>query len=310
MHTSADDSVQSVVIDIENHRRTGAPALGHLAGLHRTGASDNDFALGLTRSRPMLAGGAGIVEIAMLADLALGGVLRDRIGLTVPMPTISMTLQVHPGQLSRITEAHGEVTALADRTACSRARLQTSDGAVLGDAQGLFALPVLPYDGPGRLMPWDTWLQEHLDDGADDTRAVPPSNADSQFDADCLAHDIAAHASSNLSEAWGTRHVRAQMTESGPGVAMMPTATMTNRLGHIQGGVLLAVAVIAAELDGEFAVENLTTASIDFLDAAQADAPIQVVVSVLRQSGRSLFVSILLSQRDRTCCHVSAVFRR
>ncbi|MFE0726113.1 PaaI family thioesterase [Streptomyces sp. NPDC058794] len=307
-HTRSEDQQQTVLTDIEQSRRTGAPPLGHLVGLHRIATPGSAFTLAFDLSRPALAGGASILEVAMLADLALGGVLRNSVGLTVPMPTVSMTIQLHPGQMSSIVTAEAEVTALAQRTALSRGRLCTGDGAIVGDAQAVFALPALPYDGPGRSMPWDTWVQAQTDG------VGLPEQAETEEGAwpgcERLPEQIAAHASDNPVHAWGTTHIREHMTQSGSGAAMTPTVQMANRLGHVQGGALLTAAVIAAEQNSDFTVDNLVTTTIEFLDAARLEAPVLAAVRVLRQSGRSLFVSIVLKQDDRTCCHISAVFRR
>jgi hypothetical protein len=103
-----------------------------------------------------MTGGAGPLESAMLADLALGGVIRNRVGLAVQIPTISLPIQLEPARVSEVVWVDGECSARVERSASARRRLHTAIGDVVGDATGVFALPTLPYGGPGRAMPWDT----------------------------------------------------------------------------------------------------------------------------------------------------------
>lgn len=97
----------------------------------------------------------------MLPDLALGGVIRNQIGLALPLPTVSMTIQLAPGRAREVAWADAECPVQLDRTASARSQLFTADGEVVGDAVGVFALPKLPYDGPGRAMPWDLPIDDH-----------------------------------------------------------------------------------------------------------------------------------------------------
>jgi acyl-coenzyme A thioesterase PaaI-like protein len=294
---SADDARRSVAADIERFSHTGAPPMGHLAGLHRVPSEHDLFALAFDLARPAMAGGPGILEVAMLADLALGGVLRNRIGLALPMPTISMTIQLAPGQASRVAWADSEVGVLTARTATARGRLRAGTGEVIGDAQGVFALPSLPCDRPGRSMPWDIW--EH------------PATVETPVAASgSLVDEVAAHAFGDPSQAWGSAHIARHLSGSGGTVAMTPTTPMANRLGHTQGGALFTSAIVAAERGSGFTAGELVTATIEFLDAAQLDTPVIATASILRESRRSLFASIALRQGQRPCCHVSAVFRR
>lgn len=57
-------------------------------------------------------------------------------------------------------------------------------------------------------------------------------------------------------------------------------------------------------------MEALTTATIEFIEAADFDGPLVPEVTVLRTGGRWLLSSTVLVQNGRVRCHVSAVFRR
>jgi hypothetical protein len=297
-HTSPRErSRRSVQRDLADSARTGAPPLGHLAGLHRVQASGQQYALAFDLSRPAMVGGPGLFEVVMLADLALGGAIRDRVGPHIPMPTLSMSMVLAPGRLREVAYADGECTTVS-RSATSRSRLCTAAGEVVGNAQGLFALPALPYRGPSRAMPWDSF---------DDVAPAPRDEATSR-DREGVVEAIAAHAAGPSDRAWGTSHHAAQLSTGVPR-QLTPTALMVNRLGHVQGGSLLTAAVLAAAGHG-FPVDALAGATIDFVDAAHLDDAVLAGVDVHRVGGRTMFTSVTLGQRGRTCCHVTAVFRR
>lgn len=305
IHPSPDDVRRSVRRDLDRSLRTGAPPLGHLAGIHRVPAQDGSFALALDNSRPLLAGGPGIAEVAMLADLALGGVIRDRVGRALPLPTISMTLQIAPGRTSEVTRADGDCSTRGDRTSMSRVRLRSAPGEVIGDAQGVFALPALPYDGPARAMPWDSADTDDPDDPGGDVTSSVLGASDAP-----LVNGLVEHTAGDPRCAWGTTHVMQQLDLQGDVPTLTPSTVMANRLGHVQGGVLLTTAVLAVAHRGGFPVATLVTATIDFIDPARLDTPLAAEVSISRTSRRSLFATVLLLNRARPCSQVTAVFRR
>jgi acyl-coenzyme A thioesterase PaaI-like protein len=304
----------SVKGDLAASDETGAPPLGHLAGLRRRPTADGSYALELDPDRPALAGGAGVLEFAMLADLALGGAIRNQVGLALPLPTVSMTVQLARGRTRDVVWADAQCTLQGERTATARSQLFDAGGEVVGDAVGVFALPKLPYDGPGRAMPWDFPLDTSVNQPAPESSSTSDVAADGRRDE--LADVIASHAGGDPAQAWGTAHVASQLAarhdvhDGSGGLVLTPTAPMANRLGHIQGGVLFTTAVLAAAQAGFFPVESLTTATIEFINAAGLTAPLLPEVTVLRAGGRSLFASTVLIQDGRVRCHVSTVFRR
>ena len=298
LHT--EDLRRSVRHDVGSSARTGAPPLGHLSGLHRTASDSHSFVLAFDLDRPALIGGPGLLEVTMLADLALGGAIRNYVGLATPMPTLSMSILLAQGRAQDVAWANGECTTTVAGAATSRSRLYTSTGEVVGDAQGLFALPALPYEGPGRPMPWDT-----------DRPPVEsvPDGEEPLGEKELFVDQIAEHAASAPSRAWGLAYAEAQMTMIGEKPAMTPTALMVNRLGHVQGGSLLTAAVLAASAERGVPVRALVSTTIEFIDAATVDEPVVSVVNIHRTSRRSLFASVTLVQDGRTCCHVTTIFR-
>ena len=295
-HRTASALRTSIERDLQTSSVTGAPPLGHLVGLHRLSEPDGGYALALDPDRAAMVGGAGLLEVAMLADLALGGVIRNRVGLAVQMPTISMTIQLTPHRVSEVASADGELTAEVGRTASARSRLSTAAGEIVGDAVGVFALPRLPYTGPGRSMPWDVVGEEITDETK-------------EFD-DTVVEDIAAHAEGSPTVAWGTSHVVQRLVTTGDRREFAPDPVMANRLGHVQGGALFTAAVLAAAGKGGFSADSLATGTIAFLEPVRQREMINAEVTVIKSSGRSLFADVRLQQDDRTCCTVSTVFRR
>lgn len=324
MH-DADSSLpptRSVRRDLQVSSATGAPPLGHLVGLHRQNHADGSegYVLALDPDRPAMTGGAGIVEASMLADLALGGVIRNHVGLAVRMPTISMTIQLDSRWVGGVSSADAEMSGLLDRTASSRSRLITASGEVVGDAVGVFALPRLPYNGRGRAMPWDVVRDEPSASSDSRSQGADQSPGDAVGEAaddavdeivdGSVVDEVVAHAAGTPACAWGTAHVRRRLTFVGDEFRFAPSAAMANRLGHIQGGALFSAAVMAASDRGGFGPETFVSGTIAFLEPADLRAPVLVRVTVVKASGRSLFADARLVQGDRSCCHVSTVFRR
>ncbi|GAA5063784.1 acyl-CoA thioesterase domain-containing protein [Nocardia callitridis] len=294
----------AILTDIDQSARTGAPPLGHLVGLHRIQDATDLFILAFEPTRPAMLGGPGLLEVAMLADLALGGVLRNEVGPSLSMPTITMTIQLAPATATEVRTAAAEVTAVLDRTGMSRCRLLAADGAIVGDAAGVFALPARPYDGPGRPMPWDSPPgEEALDTAAPE---LGRSNTDGCLDS------IEAHALTEPEpeRAWGTAHIAQQVAATADSIAMTPTGVLGNRLGHVQGGAMVTAAVRAIELRTGFTADELASVTAEFVGATTLDGLVVATVDVLKQSPRSLFARVALTQEGQLRCHVSAVFRK
>lgn len=299
-HSSSDELRESVRTDLQKIRESGAPPLGHLVGLHRTETADDRFGLAFDPSRPAMKGGPGLLEVSMLADLALGGALRNEVGLEVPMPTVSMTVQLTAKAASRVSTADGEVTAVTGRSGTARSRLFSAEGEPIGDALGVFALPPLPFDGAGTAMPWDSWTATAGNTG------TPGGAASMVEDLD----RIVAHALGRPEQAWAGAYIAEHMSDRGPDAVLRPTMLMANRFGNIQGGVLLAAAVNAAVRQSDFTASDLASTSIEFIGAVRVDEQLVAENCTLRHGGRSLFSEIRLFQSGKLCCHVTAVFRR
>ncbi|WP_035281902.1 PaaI family thioesterase [Brevibacterium album] len=285
---------------------SGAPPLGHLAGLHPYETEHGTFALALDMDRPMMAGGPGVLEVAMLADLALGGALRRELGPGLPMPTISMTIQLMPGSSAEVRAATGDASAHVDRTAVSRSRLISGTGEVLGDALGVFAFPALPYDGPHQPMPWDDDAATVRGSSAEEAHG--PAVLDSE--AESVAAAVCGHAAGAPEQAWGSTLLEQSAEKTETGLVYRPTAPVANRMGNVQGGVLFAIAVQAAATAADFSACELVSGTIDFISAAGTDEELKAEVRVRRSGRRVLFATVDLSQGERLCATVTAVFRR
>lgn len=245
----------------------------------------------------------------MLADLALGGAIRHRVGLALPMPTVSMTIQLTGRPVREVRWAEGECAGWGRRSAGARSRLFSETGVPVADAVGVFALPRLPYEGSGREMPWDLPLDEPVVPG-EEPLAEQDDREDSLPGQAQLVESIDTHAASRPEVAWATQHVMDRMGSHDGSHELDPSAAMVNRLGHIQGGVLFTAAVLAVARQSGFSVESLSTGTIEFIAAAELGSSLVPRVNILRAGGRSLFATVVLEQGGRVCSHVSLVLRR
>lgn len=98
-------------------------------------------------------------------------------------------------------------------------------------------------------------------------------------------------------------------------VRMVPRREHSNLRGDVHGGALLGfidVAVFAAArtlgvMDGPAATVDL---SAQFIAGASADAPIEAVVELLRETRRLFFVRGLIVQDGRTCASFACTARK
>jgi uncharacterized protein (TIGR00369 family) len=98
-------------------------------------------------------------------------------------------------------------------------------------------------------------------------------------------------------------------------VRMAPRREHSNLRGDVHGGALLGfmdVAVFAAArtlgiMDGPAATVDL---SAQFMAGVSADAPVEAVVELLRETRRFFFVRGLIVQDGRTCASFSCTARK
>lgn len=132
---------------------TPPPAV--LIGVRRVRGTRADLELELDPDRPATAP-VGLTEVAVLADLALGGALRARLGATRVLPTVSLTLHLAAHLASARLPPGVRVRAWgdgpADGLADARAEVVAGDRLV-GRALATFAVPDPPSCAPP--LPWE-----------------------------------------------------------------------------------------------------------------------------------------------------------
>lgn len=291
---------RSIAEDLALSAATGAPLLGCLGGLHRTEVRGEEFGLSYDLDRPVLVGAPGVVEVAVLADLALGGALRSTAGAGLPLPTISMTVQWDAGALGLVRSAGASAPCLRAGTSSAAARLLSAAGEVLGRAQGVFAVPARPFTGAAATMPWD------------ESPTTSPSGtvAAQEADPDVSAR-IVDHAEHGAAEGWMSALTRSctRWEPAGRGV-FAPDPVMANRAGAVQGGVLFGLAVMAGGRAGHLDEADAVTASMDLLAPVSVTQALDVDTAVDASSTRTVFCDVRMSQAGRLVTRALAVFRR
>ncbi|WP_159043338.1 PaaI family thioesterase [Streptomyces sp. NBRC 110028] len=243
----------------------------------------------------------GLVEMAMLADLTLGGALRQEVGRTRPLPTLSLTLDLaapHDADSASVT-AEARETAVGDGVATAAGSLR-GPRAVFGHCAATFAVPSR---GRQDELPWDD------PDGAHRPGSSVPLDPGSLSDADqSLLRSVPAAEDTGLS--WGD-HLVTEATVTGPGgLVLTPTAAMTNRAGAVQGGVLFALAAhCGAPRDDSFP-PRLVSGTMRFLAGTGAAAPVRAEPLVEQVTRRSVFTQVRLLQDEGVRAVAGLVYRR
>jgi acyl-coenzyme A thioesterase PaaI-like protein len=99
-------------------------------------------------------------------------------------------------------------------------------------------------------------------------------------------------------------------------VRMVPQRIHSNTRDHVHGGALLGFADVAifaaARALGIIGEEGASTVdlSAQFIDGADAAAPIEAEVDLLRETGRLFFVRGLIVQDGRRCVSFTATARK
>ena len=181
------------------------------------------------------AGGvAHLGAIAMLADLALSATIRAGLELHQRLGTVSLTLQLNGtpanGRIVARSEFQGMVANARGRQGMARVTL-SGDGGALGSGLGSFMVLNPPRDVQLQPIPH----RKHTDPQAlaadetslNDRERVVLARADAAIASASGARSFAEHF-------WGA----SGLVENGP--------HMGNRVGHMQGGLLLAFAASTA----------------------------------------------------------------
>lgn len=298
------DVAEQVGRDIETSSRTGAPLLGCLAGLTRVGIDrDKAFALALDPARPAMLGQPGFLEVAMLADLALGGAIREDMQEPLQLPTVSLTVEIDGQDVGSARSASASAGPYARHSVAAAGNIYDAHSKVIGRCQALFAVP--QKSTAVLSMPW-----ERIRNSSGQLEQSRPGIV---IDAASVIKAVTSHAASTPEETWSSQHVkgRIQIEEPSGVGTLSPDTTMLNRAGFVQGAVLFTFAVQqGATISAGFELNHLATVTMDFVAPARADNPILSRAFPTGRSGRTLFLRVELTQAGRVAAQANLVFRR
>lgn len=304
--TEPDSLARQTIADLRLSRATGAPFLALLTGVRSVPSDTARSALGFDPRRPALSAGTGLLDVAMLADLALGAAVRRQVGDDRLLATITLTLHLGPAVPHQGVTVRASDGAIADGIGTAHGEF-LRDGHVVGQCLATFAV------GSGGAaatpLPWE--------------RSAPPPDAAAPAGglADALTPDERevlavvgelARAGTGDGPSWSEALV-AQRCAAGPStgsVRLRPTLAMHNRAGRVQGAVLFGLASTTAV--GTVVPVPVRTVSghLEFLASAAADAPIDAEPVLLRATRQLFFVRSDLRQGDRLVATASFVFQR
>lgn len=238
------------------------------AGIRAIPSTDTT-ALELTTDAPS----PGLADITALADFALGGALRRRLGAGRRLPTLTLTIELGDGQMtgatsvrawsapvtSDLARAHGVVLGGDRRTGkhhvgqCAATFVVPQQGADLG---------ALPWDKPASTPPGDP---------------VAVWSAETAITRACSAH--------------------------GDTITMVPDETMLNRSGFVQDAALFRLAASAPQ---RFA--QLVSSHVQFHRPADHRSPLTAELFVVTETRRVVFVRCVVQQREVAVATSSSVF--
>jgi acyl-coenzyme A thioesterase PaaI-like protein len=281
----------------------GAAAVRAVARTRAHGMHYYGHVLGVTTSpagppRPYLSpdpavtpGAVPPVSLASVADLAMGSAVRAALSPGRRLGTVSMTLH-HTGPTAAApvaTDASVVWMAPDESQAVTRCDLTDGTGRLVGVAQGwLMTLP--PPDGVQmRLLPWERdELPEIEPLSDDDLDAVERAAVAATVEAAARARARGTSVSEELTAPTWTG--AADGTASGT-LALGPS--ITNRVGHVQGGALYGIALAAAAQAAGPGLE-VAEGHIQFLRPGDGEV-LTAEATVTRRGRAAVFAEALLT---------------
>jgi len=278
-------------------RATGAPWLACMLGVGPVPATSADSELRILPLPGPFPAKLAVLDMAMLADLALGAALRAQLGRELIMPTLTLSVELSTGGTADGLLARAWSSHVGSRSATAHGELCSGGGERVGLCLATFAVPKspipatpLPWENsgstdrrpPGALDPWSLTVDER--EVLEAVRAVMGSAC---LSGGCsLTEALAASACSGHTAGTGQTQLR-------------PSSAMLNRSGRVQGGVLFGVAAAAARAAGHDVSLRVASGHMQFVRAAAADEVIDVS-TVVQWSGRQfLFAQTDLHQNSQ-----------
>jgi acyl-coenzyme A thioesterase PaaI-like protein len=219
-------------------RALGMHYYGHLLGITTRRPAHGRACPHLAPDPAVTPGALPPVGLAAVADLALGSALRARLGAGRRLGTVSLTLH-HMG-----TDVRPPVTADADTVwfepgeGVMRCDLTDATGRMVGAGQAWFmALPV-PEGGQLPLLPWER-------EGEPEIPPVTEADLDERertaVDETLRAAERARQNGTSVGE-----ELTAPTWDDGARGVLRLGPSITNRVGHVQGGALYGIGLAAA----------------------------------------------------------------
>jgi acyl-coenzyme A thioesterase PaaI-like protein len=181
------------------------------------------------------------VALATLADLALGAAIRSWLDKGARLGTVTFTVQHPAAPVQGPLVADGRALFVADGRGAAQCSVSTPDGAV-AQAQGWFSALPAPDGRALGVLPWERGEQS----------PVPPPSLDDLDEREARAVS-AARAAGQRAAMHGTAVSHELLAfdwdAASDGRALGKLAIgpeLSNRVGHLQGGVLYGAAAVAA----------------------------------------------------------------
>lgn len=228
-------------------------------------------------------------SLAVLADFALGTVIRANLDPAQRLATVSMTLELarasRPGTITATARCHGVAGDGEGRIGRGRVTIEGADGEV-GYGSGAFMV----LQPPSGVTMHPPPLRKRGD-------PEPPVLAEADLEPDELL--ILRRADEALERQPFLRHFWGFLPEAGAGGAscVMPTGPhVGNRVGFVQGGILfgLAAATASAALPETWMLSAMTAA---FISPGQGPA-LQARAAIVHQGQRSCVIRTEVKRSD------------
>jgi acyl-coenzyme A thioesterase PaaI-like protein len=218
---------------------------GHFLGITTRRPANGRACPHLVPDPAVMPGAVPPVGLAVIADLALGSALRARLGAGRRLGTVSLTLH-HMG-----TDIRPPVTADADTVwvapdpgeGVMRCNLTDTTGRTVGAGQAWFmALPI----PEGRQLPLLPWEREGEPDIEPVTEADLDERERTAVEETLRAAERALERGTSVGEELTSPEWDAGAADGTASGVLSLGPSITNRVGHVQGGALYGIGLAAA----------------------------------------------------------------
>lgn len=309
-----DEVTRHALAAMETTRTTGAPFLACLMGVVPVQDTPATVELRLDAAVAALGAGVGLLDVAMLADLAIGAALRSSRGLDRVTPTVTLTLHLDAVPAARDVSVRAWDTDSSSEVVGSRADV-VSGGRVVGQALAVFAIPgSAARSAP---MPWETGGTPRTPRHASVGRALQHLTVEEREVVEAV--EQAALGSTQGGPSWTEQLLARACTvpahegdaaATGAVTRLHPTLAMRNRAGAVQGAVLFALSATVATAAVAPARVRVLSLHMDFVSAADAAVPVDAEPTLVRTTRRLSFLRVEVRQGGRTVATAGVVLAR